>query len=806
MPSTADTPVHTSKSKRKRRRWTIFFGIIAALFVLVIGAFTWGWVQLGAGLPQTEGVYEAAGLESEVDVYRDDFGVPHIEATSDYDLYYAQGFVTAQDRMFQMDLSRRQASGELSEVIGVSALDTDKYFRTFGLRRAAHDSYELYSDEALVALHAYADGVNDYVAHMTDSGDIPIEFRLLGYTPTAWTAIDSLTIGKFMAYDLGGTWQGQAFRYWLANNVTDEEALDLMPVYPEDGPVILDIAKETDIDIERAFANVGAYQPEPFNGSNNWVVSGDHTESGMPLLADDPHLGLATPSIWYETHLSSPDVNVTGVIFAGVPGIILGHNDEIAWGVTNVGPDVQELYIEQRHPEDPTQFLYEDEWYNADIIEETILVDGYDEPVSHEVVVTRHGPLISEYTGEQTDDMALALRWTALDASTELEAVMDLNRAGNWEEFTDALEEFHAPAQNFVYADKDGNIGYRANGRIPIRENSDALLPVEGWTGEHDWDSFIPWDELPTLYNPESGMISTANNQIDDADYPYHISHTWAQPYRHEQILAMLEEGNDFTSEDMQQMQMNVTNLHAKEFLPIFFEHIDESSLRNIDIEALDVLREWNLEDAREEGGALVFHLWFQEIPDRLFADRIPEEMLDLFEGRANIVDELLRNAASGDAGPWVTNSGGLEGLLTGALQDAVDRAEDMQGGDPDEWQWGDYHQVTFGHPLGAMQPLDLLFNPTPEPVDGSRITVMAAGYNDETGNTNHGAGWRGVMDIQDLSESYHIVGPGQSGHVRSDHYDDQLHDWVEGTYHATTTDAAIYQETSQHLQMVPAE
>ncbi|AXF57959.1 penicillin acylase family protein [Salicibibacter kimchii] len=801
--------VHIKEKPHRQmsRFWKITLAILLGIILLVSAAAVWAYFQLTSGLPQVEGESEVSGLESEVDVYRDENGVPHIEAENDRDLYYAQGFVTAQDRMVQMDLSRRQASGTLSEVIGEDALDADRYFRTFGLRRAAEASMSAYSDEAFEVAEAYAEGVNDYISHMISENEMPVEFRLLGYEPEPWTVLDSLTIGKFMAYDLGGNWQGQAFRHWLTNNVSEEEAQDLMPTYPEDGPVILDVAKDTNVDIEEAFADVSEYLPEPFNGSNNWVISGDHTESGSPLLADDPHLSLDTPSIWYETHLKSPSVNVTGVIFAGVPGIILGHNADIAWGVTNVGPDVQQLYMERRHPEDPYQFLYEDEWYDAEVVEEEIEVDGYDEPFLHETIITRHGPLISEYAHEEgaAGDDALALKWTAHDPSPEFEALMGINRADDWESFTTALEDFHAPAQNFVFADTDGNIGYRANGKIPIRsDDEDALFPVPGWTGEHDWEGFIPWDELPTIENPESGMISTANNQIDDEEYEYHLTHTWAQPYRHERILQMLEGGDNFTAEDMKAMQMDVQNLQASEFVPLLMEGVADEELREIDEEALEVLSSWDERDIADESGPLIFHLWMSAIPQVLFADAIPESVLDIFEGQPGIVDQLLRDAADGNPGPWMEKNGGLSEVTTEALQRAVNYAVNHQGDTPENWLWGDYHRSTFAHPFGDVGPLGILFNASPEAVDGSSITVMAASYDEETGDTNHGAGWRGVMDLADLSESEHIVAPGQSGHVMSDHYHDQVPDWVEGDYHRTSIEPDDYQSESKHLQLVP--
>ncbi len=737
-------PRQRRRKKRIPIKRVLLIGV-TVLIVLLASTVIWGYLQLKKPLPQTSGDISLSGLSNEVNVYRDAQGVPHIEAQTDEDLYFAQGYVTAQDRLFQMDLSRRQASGQLAEVIGASMLDQDRFFRTFGLRRAAEASAAAYDEETYSYLESYAAGVNAFMEQAIEAGELPLEFRLAGYEPTPWEPLDSLTIGKYMAYDLGGNWQGQAFRYWLAQNVSGAEAIDLLPVYPEDGPVILDVAKSIPIDVETAFGSTTDYLPHPFNGSNNWVLSGEKTASGEPLLADDPHLGLATPSIWYETHLSSPSVNVTGVIFAGVPGIILGSNESIAWGVTNVGPDVQQLYFEQRHPEDPHQFLYDDDWYEAEVITEEIQVADED-PVTHEIVLTKNGPILSDYAHlNEDEEYALSMRWTAHEATTELQAVIGFNRANDWDSFEAALRNFQAPAQNFVFASTDGTIAYRANGLIPIRPSGDdALLPVPGWDSEYEWEGYIPWDELPTITNPDSGFISTANNQIAGDDYPYHLTHTWAQPYRHQRILDVLQEKNDHTVEDMQALQMDAVNLQAAEFIPLLTDALSEEELRKIDYSALDMLQSWNQIDSREEAGPLLFHFWIEELTDLLFAERIPEEVYELFDGRANSVDELLRSASAGKPGPWVEGAGGLEQLASSSFTRAVDRATDLQGDNPKDWKWGDYHQVIFNHPLAAISPLNYLFNAEALPVDGSRITVKAAGYNSETGAVTHGAGWRG--------------------------------------------------------------
>lgn len=777
-----------------RRRWKWGKISIVLLFILlcliIIGYFLiQGYVK--KSLPQVEGEI-AIPVQNEVIVTTDENGVPHIEAETLEDLYTAQGYVQAQSRMIQMDLSRRQASGMLSELIGESALTTDQYFRTLGLRRAAEDSMDIYSDEALDVLQWFSNGVNAYIDEATADGTLPIEYVLIGGEPAEWTPLDSLTIGKYMAFDLGGHWERQAFNMYLSDTFPEEKLSELLPNYPEDRMNIID---DVEIDIVSSFQD--AVIPEPFNGSNNWVVSGEKTASGMPLLADDPHLGLATPSIWYQMHLEAEEMNVSGVIFAGVPGIILGHNDEIAWGVTNTGPDVQQLYMEKRNPDDEHEFLFEDEWEEADVISEPIHVkDG--ETLEYEVIETRHGPIISEFAGESGKDDVLSLSWTALDATAELQAILEINQASNWDEFEEGLENFHAPAQSFVFAAMDGTIAMKANGKIPIYEDGeDALLPLPGWEEKYVLDEYIPFDELPTVINPEKGFIATANNKMVGDAYPYHISNVWAQPYRYERIYDVLNSKDDVTIDDMQALQMDTKNLRAEEFLPLFIETLEASTLTKAEERSLDLLAEWNYEDDANLPQPLIFDRWIAKMEAILYAD-IDEEMMDLFSSRGQTTDTILR---LGDDSAWVQEEGTLEQLLHESLSEAVVELEQTYGTNQTVWQWGDYHQVQFRHPLSsAGKFVASIFNTKqPLPVDGSDVTPMAARHNGE-GLVDHGASWRFVIDLEDITTAYHTVGPGQSGHLLSPCYNDQTEDWVNGDFHETV----IQDQTGEQLLLTP--
>lgn len=765
--------------KKKKGIWKkVLLGIISLIIIAVIFGFFFVSGYVKKSLPQTEGTIEIP-VQEEVTVYTDADGVPHIQAKNEQDLYTAQGYVQAQERMFQMELSRRQASGTLSEVIGEATVSNDKYFRTLGLRRAAEKSYELYTDEAKDVLQWFSDGVNAYVKEAKANDTLPVEFKLIGAEPAEWTPLDSLTIGKYMAFDLGGHWERQAFNYYALQKFPEDKAHELFPVYPKERKTILD---DGEIDIAASFKD--AIIPEPFNGSNNWVVSGEKSASGKPLLADDPHLGLATPSIWYQMHLEAGDINVGGVIFAGVPGIILGHNEDIAWGVTNTGPDVQQLYMEKRNPDHDAEFLFEEKWEKADVIAEPIQVkDG--ETIEYEVVETRHGPVVSEFAEESGKDTVLSLRWTALDATTELQAIMNINKAKNWEEFEKGLEDFLAPAQNFVFASTDGTIAYKANGRIPIYKNGeDALLPLPGWEKKYEWKDFIPFDELPRVINPKKGFIATANNKVTADDYPYHISNVWAQPYRYERIFEVLAENDALTVQDMQDLQMDAVNLRAREFVPFFEETLKEEKLSEAEKNALQLLSEWNHEDDASLGAPLVFDHWMKEIEAVLY-EEVAEDMMDLFSSKGQTTDELLRNA---DDSIWIKEKGGITALLKGTLKTTVEKLEDSYGKKQENWKWGDYHQVQFKHPLAsANKVLAYVFNKEkPLPVSGSAVTPLAARANDE-GIVNHGASWRFVIDMEESTTGYHIVGPGQSGHIKSPWYSDQTQDWVDGTFHKTS-------------------
>ncbi|WP_044642131.1 penicillin acylase family protein [Risungbinella massiliensis] len=754
-----------------------------AILLLTTTVFGASFYWMNQKLPQVVGELTISGLMAPVQVIRDERGVPHIIAQNDHDLYLAQGYVTAQDRLFQMDLSRRQASGQLSELFGESALNQDKYFRTLGLRRAAEASYQAYSDSSKQILQWYADGVNAFI----QQGNLPVEFTLLNYQPMRWTPIDSLTIGKFMAFELGGHWEEQAFRSYLLQTFPEDKAKELMPTHSLNTPTII---PKDELDLAKAFAHVTTNNP--LNGSNDWVISGTKTASGKPILADDPHLGLNTPSIWYQTHLQGPEVNVSGVIFAGIPGIILGHNEHIAWGVTNTGPDVQDLYIEKRNPDNPNQFLYQNQWETATIIQEPIKVKG--EPtVPYQVTITRHGPVISEFADEVGKNTVLSLKWTALEPSKELEAVLNMNKAKNWEQFEKALTDFHAPMQNFVFASTDGTISYKANGKLPIRKKGDSLLPVPGWTDEYEWTGYVPFDQLPKIINPKQGFIVTANNKVIDDSYPYHITHNWLLPYRAMRITEVLQGKENITANEMQQLQMDVVNIQARELTPILLERLDQKKMTSLEQEGFHQLQSWSYEDQAELASPLIYHRLLYHLEQIIFQDQITPEMIKLFRNKEFVLDSLIRRAHLGQNISWFEEKQGFDAVVQNAFTKAINEIVTLQGTHSQDWNWGDFHQIQFNHPLSAAWYLSPLYSGSKVyPTSGSQHTVKAMSYDHKTGMVYHGASWRYVIDMANSTVAYHILGPGQSGNVLSRWYDNQADDWILGKYHPV-----ILQETS---------
>ena len=760
-----------------------------------------------SGLPVYSGTV-SAGVDEPVEIYFDDYAVPHITARSEADMVYAQGYVQAMERLFQMDLIRRLISGRLSEITGPEMLDSDRFYRTIGFVRAAQKSLEACSPETRALAEAYCDGVNEYIRQNKDN--LPPEFLLLEYVPEDWQPVDCIAVSKLIAWELGGNMQTELLLGALVDEVGRKKAAELFPSYPEKGLTILDRASAgtgSRSALKLLELASGGLLPQglPGLGSNNWVVGGSRSATGGALLASDMHLTLDLPSIWYMNYLSIPGQSVTGVMFPGIPGVIAGFNDHIAWGETNLGPDVMDLYQIKFHQTKEHLYRYNDRWLEAAVYEEKIKVRGAADE-SLRVRETCFGPVITDVVELAPGDYPLSLRWTGLDATREADAMLGMMRAADFDEFRAALRNFMAPAQNFVYADVEGNIGYLGNGLFPIRSDShreagNGLLPVPGWTDEYAWTGWVPMEEIPFLYNPPSGLIVTANHKAVGDDYPYFLSYEWAHPSR---ALSIQREyaGNDrITLEDLQSGQACFYNSQAEEMAPQLVEILGRARLNELETEALALLKEYAQEpvDDTESAGAAVYHTFYAYLAHNLFEGQVSEELLERLIGCSNLTLDRLITAGSSR---WYSDR---DALVAQSFGDAAAALSDFLGKDPSAWQWGEIHTLTFNHHLGA-QVSKRLYDRGPFPVGGSGNTPGALGYRrtlELPFDVASGAPWRYVVDLSDHT-AYDMLAIGNSGHIRSEHYSDMTEDWLEMRYKKRLFDRAEIEALDRVLTLEP--
>ena len=801
-----------------RRPLRLLLVPLTLILLTALVALGYGVITVRRCWPQTNGTVQVDGLESEVSVVRDDWGIPHIYASDAHDLFFAQGYIHAQDRFWQMEFWRRIGSGRLSEILGESALDQDRFIRTVGWHRAAQRDVEQMDEESRGVLEAYAEGVNAYVS--THQGSLGLEFAVLGLTGTAvdiepWTPVNTISWGKVMAWDLSGNRTAELLRAHIADRLGTDAVQTLMPPYSNDYPTIVPNAS-----IEASLQAVPevAYGPLALGegrhlGSNNWVVAGQRTVSGMPLLANDPHLGIQMPSIWYEIGLHcepvGPDCpyNVVGASFASTPGVIIGHNGKIAWGVTNLGPDVQDLFIERINPESPNQYAYQGDWLDMEVIQEEIYVAGREAPVVLDVRLTHHGPIINDVAGGTGDEWSfgwqpLTLSWTALQPGTLVRSILLLDRASNWDQFREALSYWDAPSQNFVYADVKGNIGYQAPGRIPIRAAGDGTMPVPGWTGEYEWVDTIPFDDLPRAFNPREGYLVTANNAVVEADYPYFIAKDWDAGYRACRICQLIESETTLSVEDMKAIQADNTPVWAQEVVPYVISlSTDQPQLAA----AIDLLKGWDGRATRDSAGSALFEAFRLHLIDATVADELGDDLLT--KARPSVMDALPHMLLD-QTSVWFDDAATPEtetrdDILLTALEKAVEELREAQGPDMDAWRWGKSHIASFeNQSVGqcGIGIVESLFNRGPFSVDGSLGTVNQADYDlSEPYAVKTIASYRQIIDLEDLTRSVSMHTTGQSGHPFHRHYDDMITSWRDVEYHPMVWNPEAVEASADH-------
>ncbi len=799
------------------KRWAVFsLGFTAAAGVVGLG---YHWL-LRRPLPRTRGSLRLQGAVDQIEILRDTWGVPHIYANTPHDLFFAQGFVHAQDRLWQMELQRRLVAGRLSEVMGSRTLAVDRWMRTLCLRRVAEEEVALLDAESRAILEAYAAGVNARIGR----GRLPIEFTLLRYKPEAWRPADSLSWSKMMSLGLSINWESEILRAQLIERLGPERAAELEPDPCEDDPCIIpagvELASIGGAALDRAEDARPFTGPSPLAGvgSNNWVLSGDHTATGAPLLANDMHLPMNLPCVWYENHLVAGDLNVTGVTFPGIPGVVAGHNGHVAWGFTNGFPDVQDLFIERLRRTDSGEVQYEfkGEWLDAEVRAEEIGVKGA-ESVVEEVVITRHGPVINCLASELAGEEPLALRWTSLEPDTMVQALLRMMRARDCLEFREALRVWAAPVQNVVFADTEGNIAYSFPGRVPIRNRGNGSVPVPGWTGEYEWLGYVPFEELPHLYNPRQGYVATANNRVVTNDYPHFLGREYTLCDRALRIDELIGARDKIDVEYMQRMQFDQVSRSAQ----IVASYLSQLDVEDEELRAVvDLMKHWDGELGAGGVPAAVYEVFTRRMIRLMLQDKLGELTAryagqgptPLLAERSMFGErswEWLQAMLAVPDSHWYDLGAGetRDEVMRLALRETVDFLKRELGPEMDGWTWGKLHTLTFAHTLGEVKPLDKLFNRGPYPAGGDSTTLWATGSNRHNLDSGGiiGPPFRFIADLGDLRNSWGLLAPGQSGQPGSRHYDDQIKAWFKGEYHPMLyAREDVEREAVDRLRLVP--
>ena len=704
-----------------------------AIAIVLLAAAGIGYWYIWRPLPQRSGSLDAA-VAAPVSVTFDALGVPHIRASSLDDALYVQGYVTAQDRLWQMDALRRLDAGELAEILGPAGLDSDREARRLRLRRIAEDAYLTLPPEDRAALAAYARGVNGYVS--THLRSLPVEFTLLGYQPRPWSVVDSILICLHMFRSLTTTWRDEVIK---RNMMAEGD--------PEKVKFLFQLHSGADV------------QP----GSNAWAIAGSHTASGKPLLSNDMHLEYSVPGIWYMTHLEAPGLDVSGVALPGTPGVIVGHNQRIAWGITNLHFDVQDLYIE-KFDDRSGRYLYQGHVEQARLEREMIRVKGQ-AAAELPVWVTRHGPL---FVVEGSDRMTL--RWSVAQPGVVQYPFLELDRAENWQQFTAALARFPGPGSNFVYADVDGNIGYHAAGKLPKRRGYTGDLPVDGSSGDFDWDGFIPFDQLPSVFNPPSGIIASSNQNPFPPDYPYPVNGNFAPPYRARQVRDLLSAHDGWRAPDLLTIQNDVYSGFNRFLAAQIVAAYDKRNAHNPGLDpAVALLRGWNGQMQKDLAAPFLITLAYQHLRTSVAESAAPGKGTAYeFSMAPLVLERLLRERPAG----WFLD---YDELLLRTLVDALEEGMRIQGRDIGRWQYGAYLRISINHPVIHRVPLvGKYFDIGPVPMSGSSTTIK------QTTRTL-APSMRMNADLGDWDRSLLNVEIGQSGQPFSRHYQDEWLDYYNG-------------------------
>src|SRR5256712_40011 len=789
-----------------------------ALLAAGAAALAGGYV-LRRPVPRAKGKVSLKGLREGAEIVRDRWGVPHIYASNLNDLAFAVGYAQAQDRLWQMEMNRRAAAGTLAELLGEPVLEIDRMTRRIGFRRAAERDWAEADGVERQALEGYSAGINAYVAR----AKMPLEFAILRTRPAPWQPVDSLAFGRLFGWALTGNWDSEIVRSWTIERFGAEVMAELDPSYPAGAPVIVPPGTEAKgarpellEDYREAAELVGVAGR---GMSNNWAVDGTKSVTGKPLLASDPHLSLSLPSIWWEMHIDSPEMKAAGVGLPGLPAVVMGHNERIAWGMTAALVDGDDLFVEQIDPADAPRYRQNGKWSRGEVFREEITVRKRSEQVVEEVLVTRHGPIISPAI--KGEPRTLSLKTVALEPAHQVKAMMMVMAAHNWEEFRQALSQWPFPPLNFAYADVDGNIGYQLGGLVPVRGKGHGTVPAPGWTEDYDWKGFVPFDELPHAYNPETHWVASANNKIADDDYPHFLSAENADGFRQKRIVGLLEEKEKLSGDDFAAMQVDQMSVAANELVPLITALAPEDEWCR---RAITFLKAWDHRLSADSVAACIYEVFFTHLVRRTLEAKLGS-WSDFFLGKGvhmlrphttffhashSWLMEKMREQPQ-----WFAPTGAGRGedktwaeAMEEALESAVGELRSRLGDEVSRWQWGRLHQQHFRHPLGEVRGLDRIFNRGAVPMGGDANTVWQAAYVPYHGHDveSFTASWRQIIDLADFNTSRATLPSGQSGHPGSRHYADMISPWRRGEYHPMLWDRDhVEEEARGRLEIMPS-
>ena len=752
--------------------------------VLLVFAVAAGFYLFYRAMPAYSGRAALPGLTAETRVWRDAYGVPHIFASSLNDATRALGYVHASERLYQMEMQRRAGQGRLAEIAGPDLLGVDRLFRTLDVYRLAESSFAALSPTAQARLQAYADGVNAFLE--THANALPPEFLILGDKPEPWKPADSLVWGKLMSWQLSGNYPLEALRAKLQQKLTADEARWLFPMAKADWPVTTSpIAGASHAALDRVDDRLGALLPLRHGASNEWVVSGARTVTGKPILANDPHLGLGAPILWYLVRIVTPEGSVKGATFPGLPVVVIGQNDRIAWGLTNATTGVQDLFVETIDPADAAQYLTPDGPKPFTTRDETIHVKGGAD-VAQRVRATRHGPVLSDIDADLAalagPGKAMALAYTGLGAQdTTAESFLRVNAAQNWDAFLAALRLFQTPTQNFVYADVAGDIGFVSAGLVPLRKSGDGLTPVDGASGASDWTGAIPFEQWPQLHNPDAGFVFNANNALVPADHRPALGQDWEEAFRARRIQQFFDTIDKHSLETSAAMQADHVSLAAKDLLPLLAGVAPNDERAR---QALALLAGWDGAMDKDRAEPLIFEAFLDALHRIMLVEKVGLSMSEKGPYDATTLISLMRDHPSWCDAPAKPDPD-CRATLARALDEGLALLVKRDGADMSQWKWGHEHIALLRHTVYSHIPLLDRLSDLSMPASGDFYTLDRGGGwtvpADQPFARTQGAGFRGLYDLSDPDNSRFVIATGQSGHILSPHYRDLAPLWIDG-------------------------